>query len=202
MCELNPFQAGNQRGVTLIELIMALSLGAVVLLAASGLYRTVAWSSKAEYTDAFLQDQAMIVMAELRKQIEFASAIAACYPGSNCLVDSCDGQDGSSDSSKFLYVLNPDGIYCFYRSSDGKFKQFREPPGAIGQSWDMLSGSPAPLIVTTFDICGLPPYSTGTCQSTAEIAYVSFRLQAPEVLGGASAAPTLAFSAAIAKRPN
>jgi prepilin-type N-terminal cleavage/methylation domain-containing protein len=183
----------NQRGITLLELLVALTLGAVVLLAAGSFYRTVAWTSKADFSQAFLQDQATIVVDELTRQVEAASTIAACFPGSECLVGTCD------DQTTFLYVAQPDGsIYCFYRTTSGQFMEYRQPAGGFSGNWNMLSNSPAPLIVTTFDICGSPPYAT--CQTTTDIAYVSFRLQGTGLLGGASDAPTVAYSVAIAKR--
>ena len=183
----------SERGVTVLELLVAMGLGTVVLLGAITLYRTVVWSSKVDDAQAYLQDQATIVVAELTRQIEGASTIAACSSSSDCVLSTCNGV------ATFLYVAQPDGtIYCFYTTAGGEFIQYRQTPGGSSGTWNMLSGSLAPLIVTNFDFCGSPPYAT--CQTTTDIAYVSFRLQAPGLLGGASAAPTLAFSVAIAKR--
>jgi prepilin-type N-terminal cleavage/methylation domain-containing protein len=189
----------NERGVTILELIVALAIGTVVMLGAGALYRTATWSAKEDFSEAHLQNQASLVVAEIQRQVEAASTIAACYPGSDCIVAECDGQNGSTAVSTFLYVAQPDGsIYCFYRTTDGRFMQYRQPASGSSGHWNMLSPSAAPLIVTDFDICGLPIY--GTCQSTADIAYVSFRLQATGLPGGASAAPKVAFSLAVAKR--
>jgi hypothetical protein len=182
----------SERGVTLLELVVALGAGTVVLLAAWTWYGNVVWSSKVDDAQAYLQDQATIVVAELTRQIEAASTIAACASGSDCIVPTCNGV------ASFLYVAQPDGtVYCFY-TAGGQFVQYRQTPGGSSGVWNMLSGSLTPLIVTNFDFCGAPPYAT--CQTTTDIAYVSFRLQAPELLGGSAAAPTLAFSVAIAKR--
>lgn len=183
----------SERGVTLLELLVALGLGTVVLLAAAIFYRNVAWSGKVDDAQAYLQDQATIVVAELTRQIEAASTIAACSSGSDCILASCNGV------ATFLYVAQPDGtIYCFYSTAGGDFMQYRQTSGGSSGAWNMLSGSLTPLIVTNVDFCGSPPY--GTCQTTTDIAYVSFRLQAPDLLGGSSVAPTLALSVAIAKR--
>ena len=175
----------NERGFTLVELLIALALGVVVLLGVGTLYRTVAWSSKGDNAQANLQTQATIVVDELRRQVEAASTIERCFSGSDCIADTCNGV------TDFLYVAQPGGsIYCFYKAS-GQLMEYREPVGGGSSgAWNLLSGSLAPLIVTQFDLD----------DTTSSVANVSFQLQAVDSLGGSSAAPTMTFTVAIAKR--
>jgi prepilin-type N-terminal cleavage/methylation domain-containing protein len=175
----------NERGVTLVELLVALALGVVVLLGVGTLYRTVAWSSKGDDAQANLQMQAAIVVGELTRQVEAAS-----------LTTRTNGVDSEpltcpNDVTETLYVAQPDGsIYCFYKAGD-QLTEYRAPAGGGSPgAWDMLSGSLAPLIVTSVDFSG----------TTSEMANVSFQLQAVDLRGGAGAAPTMTFTVAIAKR--
>jgi Tfp pilus assembly protein PilE len=190
----------NQRGISVLELVIALTIGTVVLLAAGAFYRSVVFTSKSDFSEADLQNQATIIAAEIQRQVEAATTIAACYPGSDCLVDTCDGRDGQTEDTKFLYVAQADGsIYCFYKNGN-QLIEYCQPVGAGPHSCmgNMLAGAGAKLIVTSFDICGSPPYAT--CQAASDIAYVTFQLRATGLLGGASAEPTVTFSVAAAKR--
>ena len=181
----------NERGVTLVELLVALALGVVVLLGVGALYRTVAWSSKGDDAQANLQMQAAIVVGELTRQVEAAS-ITTRTNGVDSEPLTCP--NGVTET---LYVAQSDGsIYCFYLDRDlnplrPRLMEYRKPAGGGSPgTWDMLSGSLAPLIVTSVDFSG----------TTGEMANVSFQLQAVGLLRGASAAPTMTFTVAIAKR--
>jgi prepilin-type N-terminal cleavage/methylation domain-containing protein len=183
----------SERGVTLLELLIALFLGSVILLGGAAFYKVASWTTKTDYAQAYLQEQATIVMGELTRQIEAASVITRTN-GDDSLPATCP-----NGVTTTLYLFQPNGsVYCFYASS-GQLVQYRAPAGGgTPGTWNMLSGSPAPLTVTSLDFCGSPPYAT--CQTTSDIAYVSFRLQATGFLGGSGQAPTMTFAVAIAKR--
>ena len=182
----------SERGVTILELLIALALGSVILLAGSALYRAVAVSYSLNDAQAYLQDQAALVVGELTRQVEAASLIAVTN-GVDSVPLTCPNGEANT-----LYVFQSNGsVYCFY-SSNGQFMQYRAPAGGGTGAWNMLSGSPQPLQLTALDLCGSPPYTT--CQTTSDIAYVTFQLQAVGQFGGAATAPTMAFSAAIARR--
>ena len=69
----------NQRGISVLELVIALTIGSVVLLAAGAFYRSVVFTSKSDFSEADLQNQATIIAAEIQRQVEAATTIAACY---------------------------------------------------------------------------------------------------------------------------
>jgi Tfp pilus assembly protein PilV len=114
----------NERGLTLLELLIAAALGTVVLLGLGQFYlATVRFGSQSN-AQTFLQRQAVIIMDEMAQQIRPATGLALA---------TCGGVVNS------LQVTSGGGTYCFYQSGTG-LSETRP-----GGTWNLLSGSPVTL---------------------------------------------------------
>ena len=120
----------NDRGLTLIELLVALVIGSFVLLGASGFYLSTVRFTKQSNSQAYLQRQAAQVVDELTRQIRPATALAR----GTCSAD-----------ANSLRVTNSSGVYCFYKSGN---QLLEDRPG--GGTSNLLSGSLESLTGNSF----------------------------------------------------
>src|SRR2546427_12317610 len=88
----------NERGVTLLESLIALVVGSVVLLGVGSFYVATSRSSSQDSAQTFLQRQGVLTMEEMARQIRPATSLA----------DNCNG--GNS-----LQAINASGTFCFYQ---------------------------------------------------------------------------------------
>ena len=169
----------NERGFTLVELVIAVLLTSIVLLGLGQFYISTARYGAENDAQAFLQRQATIIIDEMTRQIR---------PAIDLQVNACNGVGYA------LQATQKDGsVYCFYVDGGGQLLEDRPSGGR----WNLLSGSPVSLTVTSFDLCGTtPPGTFATCQSTAGMAYVSFRLQTVNQKGSMN----MRFTTTIARR--
>ena len=126
----------NERGVTMIELLVATAIGGVMLLGMTGFYFSALRFNAEGNSQTYLQRQGVMVLDELARQIRPASALA---------IATCNGNANS------LLVTNKDTLgvdqtWCFRKSGS----QLLEDHLPAAGTRDLLAGSPSPLTVTSF----------------------------------------------------
>jgi len=148
----------NERGVTLLESLIALAVGSVVLLGVGSLYVATSRSSGQDSAQTFLQRRGVLILDEMARQIRPATALTQ---GAGL----CRGDDTNS-----LKATNSLGAFCFYRANtcsqtikpcsttadcpQGEICLSNSPqlledrPG--GGTENLLAGSPVPLTVSSF----------------------------------------------------
>ncbi len=75
----------NERGVTLLESLIALVVGSVVLLGVGSFYVATSRSSSQDSAQTFLQRQGVLTMEEMARQIRPATSLADNCNGGNSL---------------------------------------------------------------------------------------------------------------------
>lgn len=194
----------NQRGVTLVELLVAAVVGSIIILALGGFFVSTARFGRENDAQAYLQRQATLIIDQITSVTRTASDVTVdtCNDVDDALVVSGPDPDSPGD-----FIFN-----CFYVTPSGQFVRYREKTvDASSGTRDLLSSSLVSLRVVSLtrspdallflDLCGTPsaegtyspPYLT--CQTTAEMAYVTFKLEAPNE-GGMN----MTFTAAIGRR--
>jgi prepilin-type N-terminal cleavage/methylation domain-containing protein len=119
----------NERGVTLLESLIALVVGSVVLLGVGSFYVATGRSNRQDSAQVFLQRQGVLILEEMARQIRPATSLA----------DNCDGNNS-------LQVINASGTFCFSQPDSAHLNEVR--PG--GGTENLLAGSPVPLTVSNF----------------------------------------------------
>jgi prepilin-type N-terminal cleavage/methylation domain-containing protein len=165
----------NERGVTLLESLIALAVGSVVLLGVGSLYVATSRSSAQDSAQTFLQRRGVLILDEMARQIRPATAVPPPAAGL------CKGGDTNS-----LKATNSLGDFCFYRANtcsqtikpcsatadcpQGEICLSNSPqlledrPG--GGTENLLAGSPVPLTVSSF-----------VSSLSGSVATVTFQLQ-------------------------
>jgi len=119
----------NERGITLLELLVTLVVGSVVLLGAGSFYVATSRASRQDSAQTFLQRQGVLILEEMARQIRSATTVAT----------NCNGANS-------LQAINTSGTFCFYQPDSTHFNEGR--PG--GGTANLLTGSAVPLTVSTF----------------------------------------------------
>ena len=144
----------NERGVTLIELLVAAAIGVIVLLGLGTFYVSTIRFVRDSTAEAFLDRQGTLIMEELGRQIRPASALsivnASTSPGT-CL----DAIANLAPGSNGLTVDNGT-VLCFYRTNAGQLIRCQFTGGTCN-SFNLLSGSLVPLTATAFDVSLITP---------------------------------------------
>ena len=148
----------NERGVTLLESLIALAVGSVVLLGVGSLYVATSRSSAQDSAQTFLQRRGVLILDEMARQIRPATVLTT--PGAGlCNVD-----------TNSLQATNSLGAFCFYRANtcsqtikpcsttadcpqgeiclSNAMQLLEDRPG--GGTENLLAGSPVPLTVSSF----------------------------------------------------
>lgn len=100
----------NQRGFTLVELLVTVLVTGIVLLAAGSLYVATTRAFDESSSQGALQRQGTIALDEIGRQVHIATAIAAA---------TCNGHANS------LQVTNAAGsTHCYYVGSNGELCQY------------------------------------------------------------------------------
>ena len=129
----------NQRGFTLMEVLLAALIGAVVLLGIGSFYISMVNAYKQGNDQAFLQRQATLIQDELARKILPAYQVAS---------GPCGGGTTTTDS---LLVTLPDNKFlCFYQQAEQMVECDVANPSATticvpGTVRNLLGGSPTPL---------------------------------------------------------
>jgi prepilin-type N-terminal cleavage/methylation domain-containing protein len=143
----------NERGVTLLESLIALAVGSVVLLGVGSFYVATSRASGQDSAQTFLQRQGVLILEEMARQIRPATALTRGV---------CNNADANSlaDSLQATQIINNTTVnYCFYKNGT----QLNEDrPGTE----NLLAGSPVPLTVSSF-----------ASSLSGSVATVTFQLQ-------------------------
>ena len=119
----------NERGITLLESVIAMAIGSVVLLGIGSFYVATLRASHQDSAQTFLQRQGVLIIEEMARQIRPATVL-----------------NGNCNGANSLQVINPSGTFCFYQPDSTHFNEGR--PG--GGTANLLTGSAVPLTVSTF----------------------------------------------------
>ena len=119
----------DNRGFSLIELLVALAATVVVILGASAFQISALRFSHQSSSQASMQHQGAMALEEMGRHIRSATALTR---------GTCNADSNSIEAT------NSSGVYCFYRSGTQLLEA--RPTG----TFDLLSGSLAPLTVTSF----------------------------------------------------
>jgi prepilin-type N-terminal cleavage/methylation domain-containing protein len=125
----------NERGFTLLEILIAMAIGTVILFGVSGFYLSALRFNAEASSQTHLQRQGALVVDEMSRQIRPATALA---------ITTCSGVANS------LQVTNPtpgggSQTLCFRKSGSQLLEDH-----AGGGSRDLLWGSLSPLTVNSF----------------------------------------------------
>ena len=129
----------NQRGFTLMEVLLAALIGAVVLLGIGSFYISMVNAYKQGNDQALVQRQATMIQDELARQI---------LPAYGVTSGPCGGGTTSTNSQ---LVNLPDGKFlCFYQQADQMSECDVANPSTTticvpGTVRNLLGGSPTPL---------------------------------------------------------
>jgi len=146
----------NERGITLLESVIAMAIGSVVLLGIGSFYVATARFSRQDNAQISLQRQGTLIIEEMARQIRSATTLTR---------GTCHGADANS-----LQATNASGSFCFYENGN----VLDEDRG--GGTENLLRGSLVPLTVSSFvtslnsAVC---PDGTSGCQ----IATITLQLQ-------------------------
>lgn len=135
----------NNRGIGLLELLIATLVGVVMLLGIGSFYLSSVNFYEQSSSQTFLQRQGTMIMDEMAKRIRFGNGlVAVANPPSDC------------PATPSLKVTQPDltglGFYCFYQSEDGLLLEMRPD----GTDFDLLKGPPISLTLAnlSFTVVG------------------------------------------------
>ena len=134
----------NQRGFTLVELLVSVLIGSVILLALGSFYAATARFVNQSNAQTALQRHAQVVMTEMARQIQPATAITR----GNCAAD-----------PHSIGVTNSSGTYCFYKSGSALYE---ERPG--GGTVDLLAQADVRLVAPSFSSSLGPQQTSVTIQ--------------------------------------
>lgn len=116
----------NERGFTLVELLVAAFLAGVVLLGASSLYVATTRAFDESSSQAALQRQGTLVMEELARQVRSATVITTT---------TCNGHANS------LQVTTAGVTHCYYVDAGGELCQY-----SASTCRNLLAGSLRPRV--------------------------------------------------------
>ncbi len=138
----------DQRGFTLIELVIALSVGSVILLAMGGFYVSMLGVSNQANAQVFLARQGTLILEELARRIRPATALPPWSCGPRAAAASLAFQEEIEPPPETEYL-------CIYQERNQIFVCEIEPnfttnppskTGCVtGRPRNLLSGSPISL---------------------------------------------------------
>ena len=124
----------NERGTTLIELLIAMVAGSVVLLGIGSFYVATLRASHQDSAQTFLQRQGVLIIDEMARQIRPATALTR------------GGCNADANSLQATQVINGNPVnFCFYKNGT----HFNEDRPGSGTA-NLLVGSPVPLTLSSF----------------------------------------------------
>ena len=142
----------DQRGFTVIELLLAVAIGAVVLMGVFSMYRATANALRESSSQAALQRQGALALQAITRQALRASSIAfnTCAPAGTT---SRSFQLAVTDTTPASLAAAEVGTYCYYAGNGangaavGALCQRLTPVGGVaGPCWNLLA-SPQPALI-------------------------------------------------------
>jgi len=107
---LPPGRAARQRGITLIDFMVGITLGLLVVLAALGSLIMTRGSARVMNDGAGLEQQASLVMMQIGRQISQAGAVNAYRAGADPNVGIASAASAAAGSGKILFDIRDMGI--------------------------------------------------------------------------------------------
>src|SRR2546429_7800417 len=99
----------NERGITLLELLVTLVVGSVVLLGAGSFYVATSRASRQDSAQTFLQRQGVLILEEMARQIRPAKSLAGgctdCTDCSSC--STCNALQVTTTSDQIISFSQP-----------------------------------------------------------------------------------------------
>jgi type II secretory pathway pseudopilin PulG len=196
----------NERGFSLLETTVAALAGSTVLLAVATFFSWVTGIVTQEVpAEIALQRQASVVIEELNRQIRPAASTGLSQ-------GTCHPADPHS-----IGVSNVCGVFCFYKTDDGRFLEDRQPAtppnpacgpaGGTSGTLDLLQSAAVRLQANTFTSCFnnlVGGVASTLCPGAASV-ILTFQLEqaAPTTPGGSIKdwSNTMTFTTTIARRP-
>ena len=157
----------NERGVTLIELLIAVCLGWIVIGGITAFYLGALRFSAASSSQASLQRQASMVAEDIGRRLRSAQSVDIESPSlasGNCMP--------LSTTDPVLVIQDQASVFwCFYRSTGANpqiVRCSRATPDAACTGGSVLSGSLSPLIATAWAVSAVTPCESadGTCDDS------------------------------------
>ena len=142
----------DQRGLTMVELLLAVSVGLVVLLGVFSMYRATANALNEASSQAALQRQGTLALQVITSQGWRASSIAfnTCAPAGTT---SRSIQLTVSDTSPASLPATQLGTYCYFAGNGANgapagalCQRFTPVGGVAGPCWNLLAG-PQPALI-------------------------------------------------------
>lgn len=157
----------NQRGVSLVELLIAVCVGWIVILGVTAFYVGALRFSSASSSQASLQRQASIVAEDIGRRLRSAQSVDIESPSAstgNCMP--------LSTSDPVLVIQDQASVFwCFYRSTGANPQIVRcsKPTfDAECTGGSILSGSLSALTATAWAVSAVTPCESadGTCDDS------------------------------------
>ena len=196
----------SERGFSLIETTVAALAGSTILLALATFFSWVTGIVSQEVpAEIALQRQATAVVEEMIRQIRPAASTGLSQ-------GTCHPADPHS-----IGVSNVCGVFCFYKTADGRLLEDRQPAtppnaacgpaGGTSGTLDLLASSMVPLQTNAFTSCFnnfVGGVASTLCPGAASV-IVTFQLEesAPTTPGGSIKdwSNSMTFTTTIARRP-
>lgn len=121
----------NQRGITLVELLVAIAVSVIVAIGIGTFYASMVRFHRESASQAYLQRQAVLVLEEMGRQIRAGFQVRIK------LADDLDCAGPQYPNGTQLLEID-NGRVCFYRANDGRL--CRDTGTGC---WDMLAVSDA-----------------------------------------------------------
>lgn len=122
----------NQRGFTLVELLVASAAAGILALGLASVYLLTTVSMVDADAQAALQSQGTLVLNEIAQRVQSATNLSSAT--------ACGGQAATSVQLTGPDPANPGGTttYCYYAGSNGELYQCK---GSSTTCWNLLAGS-------------------------------------------------------------
>jgi len=127
----------NERGMTLLESLIAMAVGSIVLLGINNFYVATIRLSTQDSSQTFLQRQSALAIEEMARQIRPATALSRGVCRAGVDVNS-------------LQVTNALGVFCFYKNGT-QLDEDRPGGGTMNLLAGSLAGTMEALTVSSFE---------------------------------------------------
>jgi Tfp pilus assembly protein PilW len=121
----------NNKGVTLVELLVACAAATIIVLAVGSFFVAIARLQDTRDGQVYLQRQGTFIIEEMARQVRPATALA---------IATCSGVANA------LQVVNASGTYCFYQSTTSPYPILEDRTiGGATNTMNLLTGPPVTI---------------------------------------------------------